>query len=93
MRKRGFRVFQPLERKDTHLWVIEVLPGSKLVPALGEKRHSIPLEASFSIFSQAQRLKGHNLEQLLGSEFMVIVGSWKNTNVEFHGRQQLFEKK
>lgn len=43
-------------------------------------------------FSQAQRFTGHNLEQLLGLEFMVNVGKCNHTNVEFHGPQQMFEK-
>lgn len=84
----------PALREETHFWVIEVLTRSTLVPALGEKRRSIPpLDASFSVFSQAQRFTGHNLEQLLGSEFMVIVGKWNHTNVEFHGPHQMFPKK
>lgn len=72
-----------------HFLVTAVLTGSTLVPALGEKLRSIPpLDASFPVFSQAQRFTGHNLEQLLGSEFMVIVGKWNHTNVEFHGPQK-----
>lgn len=87
-RGRGFR-WTSSRREETHFWVIEVLTRSKLVPALGEKRHSIPpLDASLSVVSRAQRFTGHNLEQLLGSEFMVIVGKWNHTNVEFHGPQQ-----
>ena len=42
------------------------------------------------VFSQAQRFTGHNLEQLLGLEFMVILGKCNHTNVEFHGPQQMF---
>lgn len=84
----------PALREETHFWVIEVLTRSTSVPALGEKRQSIPpLDASSSVFSQAQRFTGHNLEQLLGLEFMVIVGKWNHTNVEFHGPQQMFPKK
>lgn len=74
----------------TRFWVMEVLTRSTSVPALGEGRSSIPpLDASFSVFSQAQRFTGHNLEQLLGLEFMVILGKCNHTNVEFHGPQQM----
>lgn len=41
-----------------------------------------PLDASCSVFSRAQRFRGHNLEQLLGSEVMVIIGKWNHTKVE-----------
>lgn len=91
---RGGVRWSSIHRGETQYWVIEVLTRNMLVPALGEKRRSIPpLDASFSVFSQAQRFKGHNLEQLLGSEFMVIMGKWNHTNVEFHGPQQMFKTK
>lgn len=91
---RGGVRWSSIYRGETQYWVIEVLTRNMLVPALGEKRRSIPpLDASFSVFSQAQRFKGHNLEQLLGSEFMVIMGKWNHTNVEFHVPQQMFKTK
>lgn len=73
--------------------VNEVLSHSTSVPALGERQRSIPpLDASFSVFSQAQGFTGHNLEQLLGLEFTVIVGKCNHTTLELHGSQQMFEK-
>ena len=74
-----------------HFGVSEVLPRSTLVPAW--EAHSIPaLDASCSVFSRAQRFTGHNLEQLLGSGFMVIVSKWIHTNLRLQ-RQHIFPTK
>lgn len=57
-------------------WVTAVLTRSRLLPAPGQKRQSIPpLDSSLSVFSQAQRVTGHSLGQLFGLEFMANVSA------------------
>lgn len=56
-------------------WVIEVLSWSTSVPAPGEKRQHIRPLMPPSLFYSPE-FTGHNFRQLLGSEFMVIVGKW-----------------